>query len=129
MSKLSLAIRTPLGLVVDQAILALTAEDLDGWFGIFPGRADVLAVLPPGLLVFRDSEGESFVAVGGGLLHLAANRCRVAARDAIVSRKLDDVADALATHLARRKMTGAAIRSVMDDLAREALKRLVRSAA
>ena len=124
MSALHLMLRTPGGLVVDQAIRALGAEDLAGWFGILPGRAELMAVLPPGLLVFRDDASESFVALAGGLLHLRENTCRVAAREAVVSHALDDIAEVLEAHLAKRRARSATLRDALDDLAREAIRRL-----
>jgi F-type H+-transporting ATPase subunit epsilon len=128
MSPLILQLRTPGGLLVDRPIFALTAEDLDGWFGVRPGRADLVAVLPPGLLAFRDEEGEAFVALAGGLLHVRGGACRVLAREAILSRDLDGVADALDAHLSRRRRQHELQQDAVGDLAREALRRLVAEA-
>lgn len=124
MNGLQLQLRTPHGLVVDQPVVAITAEDLSGWFGIGPGRADLVAVLPPGLLTFRDAEGEVFVALSGGLLHVESGRCRVLAREAVVSRDLDDIADQLEAHLVGRTARRETQRGVMDELVREALRRM-----
>jgi F-type H+-transporting ATPase subunit epsilon len=123
-SVLQLQLRTPHGLVVDQAVLAITAEDKSGWFGIGPGRADLVAVLPPGLLTFRDAAGEVFVALAGGLLEMQRGRCRVLAREAVISRNLDEIADQLESHLARRNARREAQLGVMDELVREALQRM-----
>lgn len=124
MSELRLQLRTPRGLVVDRAVAAVTAEDLSGWFGIAPGRADLVAVLPPGLLTFRDDHGEGFVALAGGLLDLWRGRCRVMAREALVSRNLDEIAGRLEEHFQRRSQRRRTQRSVMDELVREALRRI-----
>lgn len=127
---LRLRLRTPAGLLVDQPVSAVTAEDLDGWFGIAPGRADLVAVLPPGLLVFRDpkseGEGEGFVALAGGLLDLRANECRVMARQAVMSRDLERIADQVAAHLRQRRARGRAQRGAIFELVREALRRMAR---
>jgi F-type H+-transporting ATPase subunit epsilon len=128
MSSLGLQLRTPSGLLVDRPIEALTAEDLDGWFGVRPGRADLVAVLPPGLLAFRDEEGEAFVALSGGLLHVRGGVCRVLAREAILSRDLEGIADALEAHFARRRRQHALQQDAVGDLAREALRRLAAEA-
>lgn len=128
MNTLHLMLRTPSGLLIDQPIGGLIAEDLGGWFGILPGRVDLMAILPPGLLVFRDKEGESFSALSGGLLHLRGGICRVAAREAIVSRRLDDVAATLEAQLKRRRARRETLRDVIDDLAREAIRRLAEGA-
>lgn len=124
MSVLQLQLRTPHGLVVDRAVQAITAEDRSGWFGIGPGRADLVAVLPPGLLTFRDAEGEVFVALAGGLLEMQRGRCRVLAREAVLSRDLDEIADQLEAHLMGRNARREAQLGVMDELVREALRRM-----
>lgn len=126
MSTLSLQLRTPNGLMVDQPVLSITAEDNNGWFGVAPGRADLIALLPPGLLLFRDEEGEVFVALAGGLLDLHDGRCRVMARQAVVSRDLDEIADQLEAHLGGRSARRETQRTVMDELVREALRRMAK---
>ena len=126
MNALSLELRTPNGLLVHQPVLSVTAEDNSGWFGIAPGRADLTAVLPPGLLTFRDAEGEVFVALASGLLDLRDGRCRVMAREAVVSRNLDELADQLEAHLRGRNARRDTQRGVMDELVREALRRMAK---
>ncbi|MBK6515279.1 MAG: F0F1 ATP synthase subunit epsilon [Polyangiaceae bacterium] len=124
MSALRLALRSSSGLLFDGPVEAISAEDQSGWFGVLPGREDLIAVLPPGLLMFRDEQGEAFVALAGGLLDLRRERCRVLARDALVERSLDEVAGRVETLLTLRRQAGARRRSVVDDLAKEAMRRL-----
>lgn len=121
---LHLHLRTPRGLLVDGPIRRLEAEDVDGWFGVRPGRTDLVAALPAGLLVFEDDEGEAFVALAGGLLDLRGDSCRVMAREAVLSRDLDTVAEAVEEHLDERRHRGGRQRDVMTDLAKEAVRRL-----
>ena len=86
MTELYLHLRTPHGLVLDQPVRAVVAEDLSGFFGIWPGRADLIAALPAGLLTYRDASGEGFVGLSGGILSLRGEVCRVMARDAQMTR-------------------------------------------
>jgi F-type H+-transporting ATPase subunit epsilon len=125
--KLELELRTPSGPVLDQPVLAITAEDRTGWFGVLPGREDLIAVLPPGLLVYRDAEGEGFVALSGGLLGLKDGRCRVLATEATTARDLDTIASEVARQARRRRERSEVHRGVVRDLAREALRRLLRT--
>lgn len=125
---LRLSVRSPSGLLMDGPVFSVLAEDLDGWFGIRPGRTDLVAVLPPGLLVYRDADGEGFVAFGGGLLHHERTECRVMCRDAAVSRSLDDVADLVERHLSSRDRRERARQDVVGELVREALRRLAEEA-
>ena len=124
MSTLTLALRTPTGLLCEREVRAVVAEDLSGWFGILPGRADLVAALPPGLLVFRHDEGEGFVALAGGLLNLARGRCTVMAREAVLTDRLEALTEVLSLHVERRRRRSEAQRDVLDRLAREALRRV-----
>ena len=126
---LILEVRTPAGVLLRQEVNAISAEDRSGWFGILPSRADVIAVLPPGLLAFRDADGEGFVALSGGMLELKHRSCRVITLEATVARDLDDLADTLARHTRRRRDRAEVHRGVVRDLAREALRRLLRERA
>jgi F-type H+-transporting ATPase subunit epsilon len=126
MKALHLQLRTPEGVVLDQQVHAITAEDRSGWFGIRPGRTDLVAVLPPGLLVYRDEQGEGFVALAGGLLSLAGNLCRVISLEAATARDLDAIAAQVAHQERRRRQRAEVHRGVVRDLAREALRRLLR---
>jgi alternate F1F0 ATPase F1 subunit epsilon len=123
---LNLGIRTAVASIFSGPVRAIRAEDLDGWFGIRPGRRDLAAVLPPGLLLFEDELGEGFVALAGGLLDLREDDCRVMARDAVLARELDEVEDCVASHVRLRRERPEVQRNVFDDLAREALRRLAR---
>lgn len=128
MKTLRLVVRAPSGLVLDRPVRAVRAEDLDGWFGIAPGRAELVAALPPGLFVFRDDEGEGFVALASGLLWFESDVCRVLARDVVVSRDLSHILADVDERLARRGERASSQRGVMLELFKEALSRLAREA-
>lgn len=124
MSALRLRVRTPEGLLLDREVRALRVEDEDGWIGVLPGRRDLLAVLPPGLVLFTDEEGEGFVAIAGGLLELTGGECRVVASDARLARDPREAAELLDALLRARKERGGRRREVLDELEREALRRV-----
>jgi F-type H+-transporting ATPase subunit epsilon len=126
MSGLHLEIRTPVALVFEGPVETIRAEDLSGWFGIRPGRRDLAAVLSPGLLLFEQAGSERYVALAGGLLDLAGERCRVMAREAVMSDRLEEIAEDVARHERAFADRSRSQRDVFDDLAREALRRLRR---
>jgi len=121
---LRLAVRTPEGLVFDGTVAAIRAEDLDGGFGILPGRRDLAAVLPPGLVLFTDDDGDGYVAVSGGVLELIGGRCRVVAGEAELARDPEEAARALRSVHESRASRAARHTGVLEDLEREALHRL-----
>lgn len=126
MRGLELEIRTPVSLVFEGAVDGIRAEDLSGWFGIRPGRRDTVAVLAPGLLLFEADEAETYVALAGGLLDLEKGRCRVMAREAVMSRRLEEIADEVARHTRSAARRSETQHGIFDDLAKEALRRLRR---
>lgn len=123
MKRLLLRVRTPSRTVLDVPVRAIRAEDRNGWFGIGPGHTELIAVLPVGLLVYRDDEGEGYVAVGGGLLHMHDEQCRVMVREALASRDLDALGPELEAYVRRRRERIERERGILDELAREALRR------
>jgi F-type H+-transporting ATPase subunit epsilon len=121
---LTLMVRSAVGVVVDRAVQSVTAEDESGWFGIFSGRSDLVAVLPPGILVFRDADAEGFVAESGGILDLRGARCRVLCHDALWSRDLDAISADVARFVAARRKRHGLGADIVDQLVREALRRM-----
>lgn len=128
MRRLVLRVRTPERTVFDAPVRAIRAEEQEGWFGIGPGRTELVALLPPGLLVYRDDEGEGYVAVGGGLLHMRGEECRVMVREAFATRALDEIGPELQQYVRRRRERIERERGIIDELAREALRRLAQEA-
>lgn len=132
---LQLMVRTPRGLLLDAAVASIVAEDRTGWFGIRPGREDLVAMLPPGLLIWRDTKegteanttGEGFIALSGGMLSLEGRCCRVLASEAVVSRDLDAIARVVSEHIRRRGERASRERGVIGDLAKQAMVTLVRA--
>ncbi|HEY8432725.1 MAG TPA: hypothetical protein VIL20_30350 [Sandaracinaceae bacterium] len=124
MRTLRLRVRTPEGLVLDREVKAVRVEDADGWVGILPGRRDLIALLVPGLVLFDDEAREGYVAVSGGLLELTAGECRVMVGDARLARDPSEAAEALAALLRARRERSERRRAVLDELEREALRRV-----
>lgn len=124
MSRLLLRVRTPSRTVLDAPVRAVRAEDADGWFGVGPGRAELVAELPAGLLVYRDDDGEGYVAIDGGLLHVRGEECRVMVRDAVASRELESIGVEVERYARGRTERIERERGIIDELAREALRRL-----
>lgn len=123
-----LLVRTPHGLVLDAEVQGVVAEDLDGWFGIRPGRAPVAAVLPAGVVAARDGGGELFVAVSSGLLDFARDECRVMARDAVAARDLGAVPERFNALFEARAARRRTQEDVVAELSREASRRLLEEA-
>jgi F-type H+-transporting ATPase subunit epsilon len=86
-----LTITTPTRVVVDASdVAALSAEDETGSFGIWPRHADLLTVLVPSVVSWRQTNGrEQHCAVHGGLLTVSGGaRIAITTREAIVGDDL-----------------------------------------
>jgi F-type H+-transporting ATPase subunit epsilon len=79
---LSLEIVTPERLLVREDVTSVQAPATDGYLGILPGHAPLLAELGTGLMNFEAGGKRWFLAVHGGYLEVLANRVRVLATTA-----------------------------------------------
>jgi F-type H+-transporting ATPase subunit epsilon len=82
-SGLQLIISTPARLLIDVGdIRSLRAEDESGAFGVLPGHADLLTVLPPSVVRWTAQDGTTrYCALSGGVLRVAGgNRVAIACR-------------------------------------------------
>ena len=98
-----LVVTTPTEVVEDvAAIRSVRAEDETGAFGIEPGHADFVTVLPVSIVTWRDAEREGFVAVRGGVLTVrGGDLVEIAARGAWREDQLAELGPAALANLQR----------------------------
>ena len=80
---LHLTIATPASVLVDaEDVRSVRAEDLSGAFGVLPGHADLLTVLPPSVVRWtRGDDPTRYCALSGGVLTISGgNRVAIACR-------------------------------------------------
>ena len=80
---LRLTIATPSALLVDAPqVCSLRAEDGSGGFGVLPGHADLLTVLPPSVVRWTRDDGRTrYCALSGGVMTVTGgSRVAVACR-------------------------------------------------
>ena len=100
---LHLTITTPDEVLVDApAVRAVRAEDESGGFGLLPGHADFLTVLPASVVRWRDlSDTRRYCVVRAGVLVVSdGSRVQIACRQCMVGDDIDaleaEIADARA---------------------------------
>jgi F-type H+-transporting ATPase subunit epsilon len=73
---LRLIIATPARLLLDlDGVRSVRAEDASGGFGVLPGHADLLTVLPPSVVRWTAADGATrYCALGGGVLRVAGGK-------------------------------------------------------
>ncbi len=109
---LQLIIATPAKLLIDvDDVRSLRAEDDSGAFGVLPGHADLLTVLPPSVVRWTRADGSTrYCALSGGVFRVAGSK-----RVAIACRR-----GAIGDDLAALKAEIEALRSAELDADRRA---------
>lgn len=128
---LHLTIATPERTMVDATdVRAVRAADESGSFGLLPGHADLLTVLPASVVRWRDGTGETrYCAVRGGVLSMTGGQSvAIACRRAQIGTDLSALeSDILATRaeegdaerrarVAQMRLHARAIRQMMRYL-------------
>lgn len=114
-----LIVTTPLALVLDAPDAArVVAEDSSGSFGILPGHADFLTVLPVSVLTWYDTRGaEHNVALRRGVLRVAGGKTvSVAAREAVAADALADLEGAVLDRFRAAERDEATVRVSTERL-------------
>ncbi len=88
---LHLRIATPERTIVDIGdVRAIRAMDESGHFGIRPGHANLLTVLPASVVRWRgQDEVEHYCAIRGGVFTLTDGEVSIACREAVPGNRLD----------------------------------------
>jgi len=84
---LSLFVSTPLQVIVDtDDVVSFRGEDASGGFGVLPGHVDLLTVLTPSVIRWKDSAGAwKFCALRGAVLTVSdGHDIRVACRKGVI---------------------------------------------
>ncbi len=103
-----LVVTTPTALVEDAGTIRhIRAEDATGSFGILPGHADFVTVLPVSIVNWRSGDGrEGFVLVRGGVLAVSDGKLvEIAARGAIRENELGQLSETMLEEFRRSDET------------------------
>lgn len=126
---LHLTIATPASLLVDAGdVGSLRAEDLSGSFGVLPGHADLLTVLPPSVVRWtRRGEAQRFCAVSGGVLTVSGgDRVSIACRRGTIGDDLAALEAAVAAQRSAELDADRRARVEQTRLHARALRQLMR---
>jgi len=87
-----LKILLPSRIFIDQEVLKVTADAVNGSFCLLPKHIDMVTVLVPGLLSFHGKSGrEEFIAVDEGILVKCGQEVFVSTRQAVQGPNLGDL--------------------------------------
>ena len=126
---LRLTIATPSALLLDvDNVASVRAEDESGAFGVLPGHADLLTVLPPSVLRWtREGELTRFCALSGGVLTISGGKLiAVACRRGTIGDDLETLQAEVAAQRAAELDADRRARVEQTKLHARALRQLMR---
>jgi F-type H+-transporting ATPase subunit epsilon len=121
--RLRLELATPTRLVVSETVDEVVAPGVDGYFGVLPGHAPLLAMLRSGEVWFRAGRTERHVAVSGGFAEVGPDHVTVLAETAERPEEIDVPRARAARERAEGRLQGRRDEEVDYPRALEALAR------
>lgn len=87
--RLRLELATPTRLVVSEEAAEVVVPGIDGYFGVLPGHAPLLALLGAGEVTYRAGRTERYLAVSGGFAEVGPDRVTILAETAERPEEVD----------------------------------------
>jgi F-type H+-transporting ATPase subunit epsilon len=123
-SHIRLEFVTPERAIAKDDVDELQLPGLDGFFGVLPGHAPLLAALKPGEMWFRKGNVKEYAFLGGGFAEVVGDRVSILAPVAEKAEEIDLARAEAAKRRAEERL--AAPKSDMDfERARVALLRAI----
>ena len=121
--RLALEVATPSRLVVSESVDEVVAPGSEGYFGVLPGHAPLLATLGIGELTYRIGRDEFHLAVSGGFAEVRNDKVIVLADSAERPEDVDRGRAERSKERAERRLAGRADDEVDYTRAAAALAR------
>jgi F-type H+-transporting ATPase subunit epsilon len=121
--RLRLELATPTRQVVSETADEVVMPGADGYFGVLPGHAPLLALLRPGEVWFRAGRTERYVAVSGGFAEVGPGHVTVLADTAERPEEIDVTRARAARERAEGRLQGRRDEEVDYRRALQALAR------
>jgi F-type H+-transporting ATPase subunit epsilon len=121
--RLTLELATPTRLVVAETVDEVVVPGSEGYFGVLPGHAPLLATLGIGELMYRVGRDERHVAVAGGFAEVRNDKVIVLADTAELPQDIDRGRAERARDRAEQRLSGRSQEEVDYRRAAAALAR------
>jgi len=113
---------TPQGPVYSEDVEIVTLPGVEGQMGIYPDHIRLMTQMVPGEIIARKDGRDIFLAVGGGLIEVAADRVDIVTDMAVAAENIDEAKAEEARRRAearlREKISAEEVASVNAALAR-----------
>jgi F-type H+-transporting ATPase subunit epsilon len=106
--RLTLELATPTRMVVAETVDEVVVPGSEGYFGVLPGHAPLLATLGIGELTYRIGREERQVAVAGGFAEVRNDKVIVLADTAELPQDIDRARAERARDRAEQRLSGRA---------------------
>ena len=127
-SAMHLSISTPDQLIDRPDVRSIRAMDESGSFGLLPGHADLLTMLAPSVVRWRDTaDTEHYCAVRGGILTMTGgDRVAIACRQAVLGDRLEELEADVVSANERQEDTDRRARVAQLQLHARAVRQIMR---
>ena len=123
--RLTLELATPTRMVVAETVDEVVVPGSEGYFGVLPGHAPLLATLGIGELTYRVGRDERHVAVAGGFAEVRNDKVIVLADSAELPQDIDRARAERARDRAEQRLSGRSQDEIDYARAAAALARAV----
>jgi len=103
---LALEVATPTRLVVAETVHEVVVPGSQGYFGVLPGHAPLLATLGVGELMYRKGNTQSYLALTGGFAEVRNDKVIILAENAERPEEVDRERALRAKERAERRLGG-----------------------
>ena len=87
---LRLEVVTPEGTVYSDDVERVTLPGVSGQFGVYPQHVPLITQMVPGEMIVRKNGRDEYVATGGGLIEVTADRVAVLTDVAVSADRIDE---------------------------------------
>ncbi len=111
-----LELATPTRQLVSEQVDEVVAPGTEGYFGVLPGHAALLATLGSGRVTYRTGRGEQHIAVHGGFAEVAPDRVIILAELAERPDEIDRERAERARQRAEHRMAGRPVEGESEEI-------------
>ncbi|ALV23297.1 hypothetical protein ASO20_01335 [Mycoplasma sp. (ex Biomphalaria glabrata)] len=100
----SLKIVSPMGIFFEGKVTSLNVKTSDGYSGILPNHAPIIAPIEPSVLKFSQGEKIFVAVIANGFLYLEPNSARILTDEIVYEKDVDELRASKLLELEQRKL-------------------------
>jgi F-type H+-transporting ATPase subunit epsilon len=120
-----LKVFVPSGVVFDDEVEFLRAEDHTGTFGILSRHTDFLTILKPSVVIIKKEGSELYLAVKGGILSFQDNLARITTEAAVQGESLEELYELVSKRFMEETERERILGETIKNMEKGFLKRLI----